>query len=109
MEEACLGQNDATLEVVMEAASPLPQGQLEGLGGALLDSWAKPAIYSCSSSAASDSGYLATPPSFTNRSCSAVPFNACGHSPGFLATCDCSCSQPMPSWAMPKGGQAEQL
>ena len=32
VEEALLGWNAATLEVVIDAAGPLTQGQLEGLG-----------------------------------------------------------------------------
>ena len=40
MEEARQGRDAATLEVVMEAAGPLPCGQLEGLGACA--GWAQP-------------------------------------------------------------------
>ena len=62
-----MGQDIATLEVVMEAAGSLIWGQVEGLG-ALLGGWAEPVICSCYGSAAGGDGYLATPPIFASCS-----------------------------------------
>ena len=62
-----------TLEVIMEAASPLSHSlgrRLEGthqVGGCTFPgNWAKPAIRGCGGSTACGGGYLATPPTFAS-------------------------------------------
>ena len=63
-EEAHQGRNMATLEVVIEAASPLMHGQLEGLGCApgryIPRRLGSAALHGCGNSAKSGGG-LATP------------------------------------------------
>ena len=91
--------------------------------GALSGSLAEPAIHGCGDSATGGDGYLATLLTFASCSsaavctCSAVPFNACGHfcshvaslghSCGFLTIHSCPYGHPTPSKAFGILGRTE--
>ena len=94
---------------------PAHMGSSGGLGGALLGSWAGLTAGGCGSPATGNGGNLATPPTFTIRPYTPVPFNARGwpftrhgHCCS-LATRGCPSSHPASCWATPAGEPAERL